>query len=155
MSKPFGLAMFDEALRAFPREWQCLRLSVDPARPNRALLITGRADFPYLAIEYGAQTMPVQTITGTRNVPIYSIHYPQWDREDECYVLDEDLDAPALGYPQETAPNWIECLIQIAQWMLREAMLPALSSWWGAGEYEYWLESKEEEEILQQSREEV
>ena len=84
------------------------------------------------------------TITGTRAVPVYSIHYPYWDRVDECYVLDEDLDAPALGYPQETAPNWSECLIQIAQWMLREAMLPALQA---AGEYEYYREMQQMEEV--------
>lgn len=140
----FSQAMFDEALRAFPREWQCLHLSIDPARPHRALLVAGGTDDPYLAVEYGAQTVPVQTITGTRAVPVYSIHYPQWYRDEECYVLDEDLDAGTLGYPQETASNWAECLIQIAQWMLREAMLPALRD---AGEYEYYMEMQQMEEV--------
>jgi hypothetical protein len=143
--KPFSHAMFGIAQKAFPDTWKSLILVIE-TNGTRALLCADGTMDAYFCIDYGVQTVPVKTLTGVVQRPMYSIHYPQWEKGDDsvgmpgCYFLDED----ELGDPQEIAPNWEECLIQIMQWMLREELIPALRD---AGEYESFTTFKEEENV--------
>lgn len=141
----FSNVVFEAARQFFPDSWKSLT-RVNFSEDGFSADLCTETDDPYFAVRVNLKKETRFSIFGDRMVfvPEYQIWFPVWDAGDDsvglhgCYELDVDNE------PDMIVGSWACALKEIALWMIGIDMDNALAD---AGEYEYFLNYKAEEEV--------